>query len=107
MKDIDEKIILINIIGTLESIQQGSITVDEGEAFLFSPRTVRILKEKKCKGSIINLIEQCCELEDIDSLLPDRLIDIIVELKTKSLKILSDYETIDDRIWLNHGSIME
>lgn len=82
----EEKKLLISIIGTLEAIKEGGLSITEAEKLLFSPYIVRQLKKRKYNESVINLVEKGCELEDIASLLPQRLIENIEELKQEAIE---------------------
>lgn len=83
-----ERFILINIIGLLESLKKNAITIDDTEIYLFSPYSVDILSEKGINKEIIELVELGCELEDIESLLPDKLYKNIESLLDKALNLL-------------------
>ena len=83
---LNEKILLIRIIGTLEAIKSGRLSIDESERLLFSPRVIRQLKEKNCNTIIIHILEKGCELEDIASLLPQELLKSIEEMKQEALE---------------------
>lgn len=106
LEKVDEKIILIAIAGTLETLKNGGITIEEAENFLFSPHIVKELKKKKCNKDIIELIIQGCELEDIISLIPEELNDIIDELKQKVFLLLKKYESFEEEFWFSDQSIM-
>lgn len=84
LEKVDEKIILIAMAGTLETLKNGGITIEEAEKFLFSPYIVKKLKGKKCNEEIIELVLKGCELEDIVSLIPEELNDVIDELKVSA-----------------------
>lgn len=73
LEKMDEKILLITIIGSLETVKKGGITTDEVEKFLFSPYMVKKLKAQRYDKGITNLIMKGCELEDIVSLIPKNL----------------------------------
>ena len=79
LEKVDEKIILIAIAGTLETLKNGGITIEEAENFLFSPHMITELKKRKCNKDIIKLIIQGTELEDIISLIPEKFNDTIDE----------------------------
>ena len=99
MNKIEEKELLLSVIGILTALEHSSITIEESESYLFSPRIINQLKKDKTDNRIIEIIEECCELEDIESLIPNRLNDTISDLRERSLKILDSYETIDDINW--------
>ena len=52
-KSLNEKMLLISIIGTLESLKGEGLSINEAEKYLFSPHMVQMLKENKCNESII------------------------------------------------------
>ena len=91
----DEKILLITIIGILEALQNDVITIEESEKIVFSPYMVKELKKKGCNEKVIKIIEKGCELEDIESLLPERLNGIISEMKQEVLTCIHQYEQLD------------
>lgn len=100
MNIVDEKILLIQIIGALEAMQRGSITITEGEKYIFSPRSVNKYKEARYSDNIINLIERGCELEDIESLLPNKISSSMEEIKEDALMLLNKYDAVEDKQWL-------
>lgn len=95
-----EKILLINIIGTLEAVKNKKLSICESEKFIFSPRMVKALKEKRCNDQIIDILERGCELEDIVSLLPQSLERNINELKETALKLMEDYPEYNKKFWI-------
>lgn len=99
-ENVDEKMLLIAIIGNLDSIRNNGITIDEAEKFLFSPYMISELTKKGCDTNIIEIIKEGCELEDIASLIPEKLNDIIDEMKQKSLMLLKNYEEIKEAFWI-------
>lgn len=82
---INEQIVLVDIIGLLTCVQEGVITIDEAEVYMFSPYTVNKLKKYRVCDEIVNLIECGCELEDIRDLLPQELDKTISELKNRAI----------------------
>lgn len=84
----DKKIVLLTIIGTLTALEKEKISVDEASAFLFHPGMVDRLKSCHCSKDIIEIIEAGCELEDLESLVPEALFEEINSLCQKSLEIL-------------------
>lgn len=96
----EEKTLLFSIIGTLETVKEGSITIDEAEKFLFSPCMIKKLRLRKCDEKIIELIAKGCELEDIDSLLPEKLDEVIDGLKKETIMIIKNYKEYSNIFWL-------
>lgn len=97
---VKEKMLLISIIGTLEAIREGGLSIDEAENFLFSPYMVHRLREKKYNESLINILEKGCELEDIASLLPQELVKSLEELKQEALAAMKSYESFEKEFWI-------
>ena len=97
---VDEKIILLAIIGNLEAIKKDGITIDEAEKFLFSPYMIKKLRAKMCDEKIIKIITKGCELEDIASLIPEKLNDVINELKKESVCLMKKYDEISEFFWI-------
>ena len=99
MKKIEEKKILINIVGILECIKNDSITITEGEKWLFSPRVVEFLKNEGCNKKILEIIEEACELEDIETIIPQKLAGEIIKLKERAIEELKFYELFENEQW--------
>ena len=83
-----EKFILISIIGLTESLLKKSISIENAENALFSPYSSHILKQEGITPNIIELVDAGCELEDIASLLPDRLDYNITKIKEQAVSEL-------------------
>ena len=95
----EEKILLINIIGVLEVLEKGNLSLNEAEKFLFSPYFINKLKKRNCNDKIIDILERGCELEDISSLLPQNLEKNIVELKKQALETIEQYPNFESEFW--------
>ena len=80
----------------MEAISDDAITIDEGEKILFSPRMVKRLIYEKCDEEIVSIIEEGCELEDIESLIPQKLWETITALKKTALAKLKLYEVCEN-----------
>lgn len=98
--DIKEKEVLIAIIGTLESLKRNVISIEEAEKFLFSPYMAEMIEEKKYRPEIVHIIECGCELEDVESLLPQKLQNSISDLQDVALSLLKQYPMYDMERWL-------
>lgn len=97
---VDKKIVLLTVIGILETIKKGGVTIEEAEKFLFSPNMVRRLREKRCDEKIVNLIMKGCELEDVASLMPEKLSEIINEIEMEALELIKGYEEFSKSFWI-------
>lgn len=96
----DEIIILISLIGIFEALKNGSVTINEAEQFIFSPYMVRKLEQHNCNSKIVNIIERGCELEDFESLIPEKLLDFINELEREVFEILDNCQSFYQNYWL-------
>ncbi len=96
----DEKMLLLAILGNLEAVQKGVITIDEAEKFIFSPYIARKLTIKGCNKQIIKLVKKGCELEDINSLIPEKINQVLDELKKETLNLIDNYKTFDSSFWI-------
>ncbi|MCR5316734.1 MAG: DUF3969 family protein [Treponema sp.] len=95
-----EKLLLINILGTLEALKNKKVSIDESEAIIFTPYTFFTLEERGVDKKIIDLLQECCELEDVGSLCPDKLDNVIEDLKQRTLTLLDKYEEYKTRKWV-------
>ncbi|MDF2858231.1 MAG: hypothetical protein K0Q87_4082 [Neobacillus sp.] len=85
-----ERFILILNIGLAYALEKNILSIEEVENFLFSPYSMDKLEELKVSKDIIRLINLGCELENVERLVPDKLELSIGEIKTTSIKLLSD-----------------
>ncbi len=97
---INEKILLISIIGTIVSLQHNAISIEESEKFLFSPRMVKFLKNKECNKKIVDLVELCCELEDVLSLIPNRFDSTLEKINKEAIALLTSYDELNIEFWI-------
>ncbi|BCT34111.1 DUF3969 family protein [Pseudomonas protegens] len=75
-------------IGLLTSLRTEAISLEEAEWILFTPRTASILQDKGLSPELCNLIMEACELEDVQSLRPDRLEANVQQLAERFASIL-------------------
>ena len=57
-KKVNEKIILLSIIGSLDAIKEEAVSIDEIEKFLFSPHIYHKLKQKGYSGDILQIMHR-------------------------------------------------
>lgn len=75
-------------IGLLTSLRDEAITLEEAEWTLFTPRTASLLQDKGLSPELCSLIMEACELEDVQSLRPDRLEASVQLLRERFAAIL-------------------
>lgn len=99
------KLILVSVIGLLESLENKLLTINECQQYLFSPYSVSILEKEGMEKKVIEIVELGCELEDVESLYPEDLDIEIRKLKEKAECILGDIDYNpdfnEDRKWLD------
>ncbi|EPI03158.1 hypothetical protein D920_00312 [Enterococcus faecalis 13-SD-W-01] len=104
-KEDANKFILVSAIGLLESLEKKLLTINECQQYLFSPYSVSILEKERLDEKVIKIVELGCELEDIESLLPNELNTEIKNLKEQAKnalkKINSNPDFSEDRKWLD------
>lgn len=83
-----ERITNILLIGLLTGLEKGSISIEEAEGYLFNPYSVERLEKYNTSSEIIEIIKLGCELEDIESLLPEKLQENIRLLKERAVLLL-------------------
>lgn len=88
-KNETERIISIFIIGLLTGLEKGLISIEEAEGYVFSPYSIERLEELGVSSKLIEIINSGCELEDIESLIPEKLLENIKMLKEQSISILA------------------
>ena len=107
-KDEAERFFLVCIIGLTEALLENSISIEDAEKALFSPYSMRILTEKGISENIIELVGLGTELEDIESLLPDKLKCEIQEIKKKAMGELSQRMLRENEMYkMLKGKILE
>lgn len=80
-----EKFLGFLLLGVLHAIDMKAISIDEAESLIFKPSTSTLLTKAGFSEDIVNIIDYGCELEDIESLIPERLADNVKELMERTL----------------------
>ena len=89
MEKMENYEVLIRIIGLLEALKNGDIPLCLCEKILFSPKYVTEYKNSGIKEEIVALIEECCELEDIASIIPEKFDSTIADLEIRAFEVLN------------------
>lgn len=95
-----EKVILINAIGLVEALNKNLITIEEAEKVLFSPYMMEQLEYINVSKPVLEVIHLGTELEDVNSIIPDKLAESLAEIKEKSLNLLEERKAqiIEERV---------
>ncbi|QSX06721.1 DUF3969 family protein [Sedimentibacter sp. zth1] len=87
-----EQLIAILELGLLTALEEKVMEIEDVEHLLFNPSTLNKLIDNSFDKEIVDVIHLGTELEDVQSLIPDKLDDNIFELKTKTIDILKMYK---------------
>lgn len=102
-----DKFIGFLTLGVLYCLERKIISVSEAEGFIFKPYVHDLLEKIDSSDELINIIKLGCELEDIESLMPERLQDNINDLFNQTLTMIENSrETgrlVDKEITLTDG----
>ena len=98
--EIERAVCIINL-GILTALEQKLIIIEQAEKYLYSPFSMETLRNLNIRESIIELIHNGCELEDIESLLPEKITDNIQRLKKDTIELLGSLsrEEISEEKW--------
>ena len=80
-----EKLLLINVIGLIEALKKDLLTIEETEKVLFNPYTIDLLQSKGISKEILEIIHLGTELEDIVSLMSEKLFESLSEIEYESI----------------------
>jgi predicted ThiF/HesA family dinucleotide-utilizing enzyme len=82
-----ERMVLTIKIGLLTLLRKGIITIEEAENYFYSPYSAEKLEELGVDKKIVDLVYYGCELEDVESLTPERLDDVIDKITIETIEI--------------------
>lgn len=94
------RFLAIAAIGLLSSVRAGIIELDEAERLLFSPGVASVFRRKGFSSVVCDLVMECCELEDVLGLLPNRFDSEVVRLIDAFLEYLTVTAPLD--AYLDH-----
>lgn len=98
-----QKFLCILNLGMLDSLLDGALTLEDAYIYLYRPYVAQFLKENKANKAIVELFEECCMLEDIRDIAPDKLMEVITMKKKETLELLKSLSSIaDPKYWLNN-----
>ena len=90
----NNKLVLIIMLGTLEALKTNKITTREAELVIFSPYALEIFSDVGIDGKILEVVQRGCFLEDIESLMPDKLAKEIDYLQKEILDLMGKCDEI-------------
>jgi hypothetical protein len=94
-----ERLLSLLSIGLCVAIEQGALPVQAAEDYLYSPYTIEKLQELGVSPQLMRLVHLGTELEDVESLLPEKLGESLAEMNCTALEILQALPATD-RKWV-------
>lgn len=88
-KEQAEKFIDLFSLGILFALKNKLISIDEAEEFIFKPKISNLLSQNNFTNELSDLIMDGCELEDYESLLPNKLENRIDELIIRLVNMIN------------------
>jgi len=88
------RLILLLVISLTVALKEGTLDIEGTENLLFSPYTKKKLNDMGVDKNIIQIIGLGCELEDIESLIPEKLEESIDEILTMALSELKQLDCV-------------
>lgn len=86
-REIELLISIINL-GIYLALKEGLIGIEDAERYLYSPYTMSQLERLNIRQELIDIIHLGTELEDVQSLLPEKLGDSLEEIKQETIKTM-------------------
>ena len=83
-----ECLVAVLSLGLCTALENKGLTVDEASSYLFVPYTISLLKQVGASPELVHLIHLGTELEDFESLLPERLPDRLNTMKALAASVL-------------------
>jgi hypothetical protein len=83
------QLVAVMSLGLCTAIASGSVTIEEAERRLFNPKMLSQLTNLGIADSLLEIIHLGTELEDIQSLMPDKLAESLTQIQAKSLTFLN------------------
>jgi Protein of unknown function (DUF3969) len=87
-----ERWVAVMSLGICAAIAKKGMSIEAAESRLFNPRTLAQLEKLGMTQNVLDILHLGTELEDIQSLAPERLRDSLEEIQAKALEILSQLE---------------
>lgn len=97
-----QKFLCILNVGMLDALLNGALTLEDAYAYLYRPYVAQLLEQNNANKEIVELFEECCMLEDIRDIVPEKLQDTLKLKKQETLNLLKSLPTTEKPVyWLN------
>ncbi len=82
------QLVAVMSLGLCTAIAASSLSIDEAERRLFNPQVLTRLAGLEVPAELLEIVHLGTELEDIQSLMPERLAASLAEMQAKALAFL-------------------
>ena len=98
-----ERFILIVNLGLTAALKMDMISINEAERHLYTPYSFTILEELGINEDVVMLVKLGCELEDVESILPDKLDNSINTIHNSALDLLRTIPkpSMPSKLWID------
>ncbi len=83
-----ECLVAVLSLGLCTALENKYLTIQEAEDYLFSPYTMRVLRQAETSAEVVGLIHLGTELENVQRIIPEQLQNSLNDMKSLSLSIL-------------------
>ncbi|WP_341348440.1 DUF3969 family protein [Paenibacillus sp. FSL H3-0469] len=83
-----QKFLCILNVGILDALLNGALTLEDAYAYLYRPYVAQLLAQNNANKEVVKLFEECCMLEDIRDIVPEKLQDTLKLKKQETLNLL-------------------
>jgi hypothetical protein len=83
------QMVAVMSLGMCTAIVAGSLSIEDAERRLFNPQVLARLTELELPEALIEIVHLGTELEDVQSLIPDRLGESLAQMQAKALAFLN------------------
>ncbi|MBP2115935.1 DUF3969 family protein [Paenibacillus silagei] len=97
-----QKFLCVLNLGMLDSVLEGALTIEDAYTYLYRPYVAQLLEQNNANKKIIELFEECCMLEDIQDIAPEKLQDVLKLKRLETLDLLKSIPNTEKSMyWLN------
>ena len=90
-----ERIVLLTLVGMLESLRQGCLAEDDAGYLLIQPTAIEILWRKGLSEGTCELLKHALDLEDIRTIDPDTYGPLLSEIREHAFRRLTELKPLD------------
>jgi len=87
-----ERWVAVMSLGICAAIAGDSMSIEAAESHLFNPRILGQLEKLGMPQTLLDIVHLGTELEDVQSLAPERLPESLDEIQAKALELLSQLQ---------------